>query len=57
MKDIAYRGYLIRYNPLNGDRWVEQGGYLIGHCHDSADGRNLIDCLLDGGVPTRDSLG
>ena len=46
----AYRGYLIRENPLNGARWIEKDGHLIGHVHKDLSARavrTLIDELTD----------
>lgn len=53
---FAYRGYLIRVNPLNGGAWVEKDGHLIANICEGADsllsivpdGRKMIDTLLEG---------
>lgn len=42
----AYRGYLIRFNPLNGATWIEKDKALIGHAKDEADARRIIDELV-----------
>lgn len=51
MNDTTHRGYRIRHNPLSGVWWVEKDGYRIVGCQSPADGRYLIDQLLD---PRRD---
>jgi len=53
---VAYRGYLIRINPLNGAAWVEKDKHCIAYIcvgADSllsvvADGRAIIDSLTGG---------
>jgi hypothetical protein len=47
MKDIAYRGYLIRHNPMNSEWWIEKGGAFISYAADEADARTTINLLLD----------
>lgn len=42
----AYRGHLIRQNPLTGAWWVEKGGFLLQWVNDEAHGRRVIDALL-----------
>lgn len=44
--DKAYRGYLIRVNPINGDRWVEKDRTLIQQVFDEKHGREVIDELF-----------
>jgi hypothetical protein len=46
--DIAYRGYLIRYNPFADLRWIERDGRIIVRQNDSVESlKRTIDQLLD----------
>ena len=47
-KEGVYRGYLIRYNPLRGETWVEKGGYLMSYAKDYEDAKAQIDWIIDG---------
>ena len=29
-RDTAYKGYLIRQSPINGEMWIEKEGFIIG---------------------------
>ena len=44
---VAYRGYLISLNQLNGLRWIEKDGRRIAYCASEAEGRRIVDQLLD----------
>lgn len=44
--DRAYRGYLIRFNPLNGLCWIEKDGTRISYAKDVADAQSIIDSLV-----------
>lgn len=46
-RNKAYRGYLIRHNPMNSEWWVEKGGAFICYGVDEADCVRTIDMLLD----------
>lgn len=47
LETVAYRGYLIQYNPFSGARWIECGGAHIAYVKDENHARRLIDSLLD----------
>lgn len=44
----AYKGYLIRHNPIQGNWWVEKDGYFICYIRDADEARNIIDDQLTG---------
>mgnify|MGYP001610156655 CR=1 FL=1 len=44
--DIAYKGYLIRTNPLNGAVWIEKGGHAVGYVPNVEYGKKMIDDFL-----------
>ena len=43
---FAFRGYLIRRNPLNGSMWIEKDGAHIGSCLHWQDGQRIIKELV-----------
>lgn len=44
--DSAYRGYLIRRNPLNGMLWIEKDGQKIAYVTSEQNARETIDLLV-----------
>jgi len=44
----AYKGYLIRTNPLTGTMWIEKDSYFIGYVFDKGAAKQLIDLVLGG---------
>ena len=38
----AYRGYLIRSNPISGLLWIEKGGAFIAWAHTMLEAENTI---------------
>lgn len=43
--DKAYRGYMIRSNPLNGLLWIEKGGAFIAWAHTMLEAQHTIEEL------------
>lgn len=41
--DYAYRGYMIRYNSLNGHWWIEKHGSFICYAKDRTEAIAIID--------------
>lgn len=50
-KDVAYRGYLIRSNPLTGQMWIEKDTFLIAHATSLEDARATIARLVGADIP------
>ena len=44
--DQAYRGYLIRFNALNGSCWIEKDGFRIAGATSVDDAKHTIDTVL-----------
>jgi hypothetical protein len=47
-EDVAYRGYLIRYNALRDSFNINKYSYHICYCASIIDGKRVIDQLLGG---------
>jgi hypothetical protein len=45
---MAYRGYLIRCNPLSGLCFIAKDGAHICYARDEAHARQIIDSLTEG---------
>lgn len=45
--DLAYRGYMIRFNSLNGSCWVEKSGQFIAYAVNRSHAQRQIDTLVD----------
>jgi len=43
--DVAYKGYLIKTNPIRGNVWVEKGGHTISNPKSVEDAKRQIDDL------------
>jgi len=45
MTTKAYKGYLIKIHPFNGDVFIEKDGHLIGRPNSEQEARQAIDEL------------
>lgn len=43
----AFRGYLIRVHPFNGQVWIEKDGFRISYAPSVEDAKTTINALLD----------
>ena len=47
LKDIPYKGYLIRFNALRNEYWVEKNGSHISYAQTIPQAKKMIDELVD----------
>lgn len=45
MQDTAYKGYLIKLNPMNGVYYISKGGHHIGSAYSLEAAKAEIDGL------------
>ena len=44
--DQAYKGYLIRYQPMSGGYWIEKGGFTVqNYVASPTEAKAIIDML------------
>lgn len=42
-KDIAYRGFMVRFSPFREGCWIERDGTFIGYAESLDDAKRQID--------------